>query len=170
MVVDSMVKFRVRDFNQDLKDFGIHNVNCKIHKFPAATAEQIADYTPSNVRRNKPDGLLIHAGTNSLGVKDGEGEVLWTDEEIAEQIADIGLRARQDGVRKIFISSLISRRGRFFNDRISNINSILHEICHQNDFIFISNCNINFSHLEDSLHLTDEGSSVLNENFLQALY
>ena len=170
MVVDSMVKFRVRDFNQDIKDYGIQNVKCKIHKFPAATAEQISEYTPSNVRRNKADGLVIHAGTNSLGVKDGDGNLLWTDEEIAEQIADIAFRARKDGVRKIFISSLIVRRGRFFNERITNINSLLHEICHQNDFIYISHCNINFSHLEDALHLTDEGLSVLSENFLQALY
>ena len=170
MVVDSMVKFRVRDFNQDMRDYGIHGVKCMIHKFPAATAEQIEEYTPGNVRRNKADGLLIHSGTNSLGVKDRFGNLVWTDEDIIAQIVGTAFRARKDGVRKIFISSLIERRGRFFNEKISNINSILYQICHQNDFIFINNCNLNSSHLQDGLHLTDEGLSILNENFLQALY
>ena len=73
-------------------------------------------------------------------------------------------------MRVILVSSLVVRRGRFFTNRISNINAILHELCHQNDFIFISNSNINFSHLEDGLHLTDEGLDILKENYLKALY
>ena len=138
LVVDSIAKYRVREFNQDLKDYGINNVNAKIHKFPAGTAAQIKDYTPRNVREDKSDGLLIHAGTNSLPRKDEDGNLIWTDEEIAQEIIDIGLRARKDGVRVILVSSLVVRRGRFFTSRISNINAILHELCHQNDFIFIS--------------------------------
>ena len=170
MVVDSIVKFRVRDFNSDLKDFGIENVDCAIHKFPAATASQIEDYTPRNVKANKTHGLLIHSGTNSVHQKTREGELVWTDEEIAQQILDTGIQARKDGVRIVLVSSLIVRRGKFWNRRVSNINSILNELCHQNNFIFINNQNINLSHLEDGLHLTDEGLSILKDNFLRALY
>ena len=114
LVVDSMVKFRVSDWNQDLKNFGIDNVWSDICKFPAATACQIADYTPRSVKENKADGLLVHSGTNSVSRKTEDGELRWTDEEIAKQIIDTGIQAKIDGVRNVLISGLILRRGKLW--------------------------------------------------------
>ena len=118
---------------------------------------------------NNTNGLVIHAGTNSLrwGLK-------LSDEQIAEQVINIGKDGMNDGVEKVFISSLIFRgpKTKFLNPRILNINRILYELCQQNGFIFINNDNITADFISpiDDIHLKDEGTVLLKQNFLRALF
>ena len=49
---------------------------------------------------------------------------------------------------------------------------MLYDLCKQNDFIYIDNDNITSEYLfaGDGLHLTDDGTRLLKQNFMQAIY
>ena len=166
IVGDSLIRsIRREEINEEATRFGLKDVTIEVCKFPAGTVRQIDHYAKINIWDNEADGLIVHAGTNSL-----RPSLKLSDEKIAEDIIKIGKEAQRDGVRKVLISSLIFRKSRFFNTRISNINKILYDLCHQNGFIFIDNTNIDSSYLKDGLHLNFDGNDLLKQNFLQALY
>ena len=160
---------RNKDFNDDIKKTGIKDVYCKIHKFPGATADEINSYSKKNIEDENSHGLVIVAGTNSLRTPRGQEEI--SDTEIAKMILQTGLHGREKGVTKVFVSGLILRKGMFFQRRIFNINKILKEQCLELGFIYIDQSNIFIEHLhEDGLHLNHEGTYILKQNILKALY
>ena len=169
---DSMSRsIRNVEFNQDIKNYNIPNVECRMHKFPGADAEDIGSYSKYNIEKDKAHGLIVVAGTNSLKTPRGQ-QTKNTDEEIARQILDIGKNGKQLGVEKIIISSIIVRRGHYYQQRINNINKILEFECRILGFVFINNSNISLSHLnhQDGLHLNDEGTKIFKSNILKMLF
>ena len=168
---DSMCRsIRARDFNDEIKQAGIEDLSCNIHKFPGASANEIAFYAHKNIEDDETDTFLVVAGTNSLRkTKDGrEGP---SNKEIACELVQIGQNARKQGVKNVLISGIICRRGMHFQKRIFNINRMVRELCLELEFIFIDNSNIFIQHLNeaDGLHLNFTGTNILKQNILRAL-
>ena len=166
---DSMCRsVRAKDLNADMKNCGIQAAECTIHKFPGATARQIGHYSKINIADDDSHGVVIIGGTNSLQFKNGRRS---SDQEIVDDIINIGIEAKNAGVTKVFISGIITRRGKYFQSRILNINNILYNMCLQLGFVFVQQNNICLEHLhKDGLHLSYEGTQILKSNILQALY
>ena len=73
-------------------------------------------------------------------------------------------------MKNIFISSVLQRRKHYTRSRCDLLNSILRELCGEYGFVFIDNTNITLNHLDsDGIHLTQEGSIVLANNYLEHL-
>ena len=78
-----------------------------------------------------------------------------------------GLLCRRYGVQHIFISSVLLRRQFYQQQRCRDLNAFLRDLCVVHNFIFIDNANISVEHLfTDGVHLTDQGSQILCDNYL----
>ena len=83
---------------------------------------------------------------------------------MAQRIIDIGLKCRSYGVRNIAISSILVR------SIISKVNNILKVLCATNGFNFIWNDEIGREMVwKDGLHLTNDGTAMLADNFTKYL-
>ena len=161
IVSDSMTRsIRVRYFNSHLDE---RREVVKINKFPAAHANQIRLYSQYTLQVDRPSRIIIATGSNvSYDMATGGAD----PHVIASRIWDIAQDARKDGVRYIFISGLIKRRGSQFIDIISEINLILRLWCMRDDFNFIDNDNIQLGDLCDGLHLNHRGNVKFIKNLL----
>ena len=81
------------------------------------------------------------------------------------------LTRKQYGVQNVIISSVLPRNKWFLQERARDLNKFLSELCKVHGFIFIDNFNILVDqHLySDGVHLNDEGSIVLANNYLECL-
>ena len=87
--------------------------------------------------------------------------------DIANEIIETGLLCRRYGVQHIFISSVLLRRQFYQQQRCRDLNAFLRDLCVVHNFIFIDNANISVEHLfTDGVHLTDQGSQILCDNYL----
>ena len=163
IVADSMCKsIRVRDFNNQL-DRDIDQV--LINKYPAAHSKQILHYSNYTLLNDKPDYLIVMAGTNDVSYDSKNGNEP-DPEEIATRIIEIGRNARRHGVTRVFINSLIKREGLFYNRIITRINLLLRLKCNAEKFYFIDNCDISINDLCDGLHLNYDGNKIFMRNLL----
>ena len=164
IVTDSMSnKIRARDFNDCLPPGN----RAIFKKFPGAIATEIHDYSATTIRRDSPKGLAVIAGANdiSYGSKYGRQPDVY---EIARNIIGIGVEARKKGVRNIFISSIITRRGLHVELIRREVNKILYQMCIEHSFYYINNDNIGVEHLwDDGLHLNDLGGAIFQSNLLR---
>ena len=68
------------------------------------------------------------------------------------------------------ISSVLPRKTPYMLQRSKELNEILQNLCIINDFIFINQTNIGLEQLaSDGVHLNDEGSIRLANNYLDNL-
>ena len=154
---------RVRYFNGQLDG----NIDTSlINKYPAAHTKQILHYSNYTLQNDKPDHIIIMAGTNDVSYDSHDGRQP-NPEEIAGRIIDIGKNAQKQGVSRVFINSIIQREGNFYNKIISKVNLLLRLKCNTYQFYFIDNSNINPScDLIDGLHLNDNGNRIFIRNLL----
>ena len=171
IVTDSMTnRIRARDFNEDLPD----GARAIFKKFPGAVASEIREYAAVTINRDTPRGLIAVAVTNDVGYL-SRGKRQPDVFQIAQDILDIGVSAKSKGVKNIFISSIITRKG-FKHEIIRReVNKILYNMCICHDFYYIDNDNISVEHLwEDGLHLNDSGVAIFQSNlkrcFDESLY
>ena len=131
--------------------------------YHGATASHIKHYIDVALEK-KPDILVIHAGTNDIW---GSNKNNKRAEDIAGELIDTAIKARQRGVRRIFISSVLPVRNAESNTRATDINSILKLMCRDNEFQFIDNSNITLEYLrkDDDVHLNGWGFRELALNF-----
>ena len=86
------------------------------------------------------------------------------------RIINIGLKCRSYGVSNIAVSSILKRSSFSINQVIYQENNILKLLCRINDFSDICNDLVNENYSwKDGLHLTNEGSSLLSNNFINYL-
>ena len=131
-------------------------------KFPGAHARQIKHYATWSIENGEADSLVILAGTNDINYDDNPSV-----EEISQRVIDIARQAKEMGVSNIFVSGLIFRKQRSFDNIIKDINLAIRLISSTEGFIFIPNDNITRSDLHgDGLHLNPEGTEKLLENIL----
>ena len=80
------------------------------------------------------------------------------------------MKCRSYGVSNIEVSSILKRSSFNINQVIYQVNNILKRLCRINDFSYICNDLVNENYLwKDGLHLTNEGSSLLLNNFINYL-
>ena len=89
--------------------------------------------------------------------------------DIANDIVEMGLKARELGVADVFVAGVPTRSQAFVKKRCSDLNDKLEEQCCRHDFTFIDNSGIKDKHLADGVHLTKEGSGLLADNYLCAI-
>ena len=91
-------------------------------------------------------------------------------EDLAQRIIDTGKKCKSYGVNNIPISSILIRKNHEVNEVIKKVNNSLTALCLEQDFTFICNSTIARAMLwRDGLHLTNEGTNMLSNNFLQYL-
>ena len=107
-----------------------------------------------------PDEVIIHVGTNDLKSL--------APRQVAERIVDLGNSISADSPStKVTISSLIVRSDdSVLNDKVTQVNKILNSSSNQNEWKYLSHCNITTEHLNNSgLHLNHDGTKTLSSNF-----
>ena len=90
-------------------------------------------------------------------------------EERAQRITNIGLKCKSYGKSNIVVPSTLKRN---FNiiQVIYQVNNILKRLCRPNDLFYICDGLINENPLwKDVIHLTNEGPSLLLNNFINYL-
>ena len=140
----------------DMREFNHFVKNCEVVKrtFPGATASQLKYYVQAALNEDKPNTIIISAGTNNLTKKNQ------TVQDTAKEIVDIVKTCCEGGVKKIFVSSLICRPAYYYE--INEINKLLKYHTSTYDYTFIENSNIREEHLwKDNVHLNNEGISIL---------
>ena len=135
-------------------------------RFPGHTAEDMAFYAPKPLQDQKPEHVIIIAGTNDLTRAMFESDVV--DEfEVVESIMKIGRVAREQGAKKINISSVIIRRGFRYQEIVKKVNDVLYMACIAENFEFIDQDNITMAHISsDGVHLTAHGTVIMLFNIL----
>ena len=114
---------------------------------------------------DRPTSVIIHIGSNDI-TKSNYKNV--NTKELAERIANIGLKCRMYGVRNIAVSSILVRNDPLINEKVNETNFYLKEFCNINGLHYICNNNICSTMLwKDGLHLSNKGTTVLSNSFLQ---
>ncbi|XP_078348835.1 uncharacterized protein LOC144633825 [Oculina patagonica] len=137
--------------------------NVFIRSFPGAQTADIADYIKPTVR-NKPKSIIIHTGTNDIQTK--------SPQQVADSLVDIAQNINHDHPHiEIAFSQIINRSDDAnLNPKIADANKRLQKFCAQRGWGWISNDNIDESHLNRSgLHLNMSGTKQLATNMLKYL-
>ncbi len=79
---------------------------------------------------------MVHVGTNDIYGRNTRDIDCLT---IACDIINIGRKCVAHGVNTVFISSILMTRNFSSNEKVKEINSLLMELCAENDFIYINN-------------------------------
>ena len=82
---------------------------------------------------------------------------------------EIGRVAKKLGVSDIFIGGVPVRSRQYSDEKLHELNSALRSLCQQQSFVFIDNTELTVRHLSDGVHLNKEGTSILANNYLDAL-
>ena len=90
--------------------------------------------------------------------------------KLANTIIETGLVCKDRGAETVFIGGVTVRQHEYTWERCRILNGELKEMCQQNKFIFMDNSNINHNHLCDGVHLNEEGTRILANNYLGYLY
>ena len=148
----------------DMREFNDLMINGGVVKraFRGATASQMNYYVHATLSEDKPDIIIIHAGTNNLTKKEQ------TIQETTKEIIDIAKTCRRAGVQSVYISSLTCRPA--YQNEIREINELLKHYANIHEYMFIDNDNIHDNQLwKDEVHLNDTGICTLANNYLYYL-
>ena len=137
-------------------------------RYPGHTAEEIAFYAPKPLSDIRPDQVVVIAGTNSLRQsihqKGGIDEY-----EIVDAVLDVARIARDHGVKKIYVSGILPRRGYQYRGIVEKVNDLLYMACLAEDFVFMDQASITLAHIDDDgVHPNYHGSTILKFNILSA--
>ena len=111
--------------------------------------------------------MVIHIGSNDI-TKFNYINV--NAEELVYRIINIGLKCRSYRVSNTAVSSILERSSLNINQLIYQVNNKLKGLCRINNFSYICNHLVNENYLwKDGLHLTNEGSFLLLNNYINYL-
>ena len=114
------------------------------------------------MNEEKPDTVIISAGTNNLTKKKQ------TAEETTYEIIEVVKTCHNRGVQNILVSSITCRPSH--QTKVNQINDLLKNYARVYNFKLIDNANIQEKHLRnDGVHLNKEGIYFLANNFLSYL-
>ena len=113
----------------------------------------------------RPDGLIIHGGTNDIIGRNATNQ---NADQIACNLIELGVKARNAKVKDIFISSVLPTKDAQANEKALHINQHLKAYCTAYSFVYIDNSNITEEDLKederDRVHLSASGSDELMKN------
>ena len=132
-----------------------------IKSFPGATLECMDDYIKPTMKHD-PAIILLHVGTNDLHSNKSA-------EDIAEGIIHLANKIKNQD-NEVIISNIISRNDSL-NQKGTNVNIHLKELCLAKKILYCDNSGISKSyHLNgNGLHLNYKGTIALANNFLKHL-
>ena len=134
--------------------------------FSGTKAERLDRYIIPTLEEDRPDVVLIHVGSNNVNPWDDLNE----REIIANKIIKIGKRCREAGVKEVIISSILMKRDRRLSEVIRKVNVCLKDLCLENNFIYLSNCDVRPYHIgPDGIYLNHNGTHILASNFVRFL-
>ena len=138
----------------------IINGHCLKRAHGGATSSQLNYYVQAALYEDKPDTIIINAGTNNFSKKKNQ-----TAEETCAEILKIVESCRNGGVLKIFVSSITCRP--LYQEKIDSVNKLLKYYAGIYRYEFIDNSGITKEHLKkDGVHLLHSGICILANNFL----
>ena len=133
----------------------------KVKNFSGGTGETIVENL-DNLIDDKPDCLIIHAGTNDItkGIN-----TLNCAKKILKKVKQVSPNT------KVVFSSLITRKDKKDLDKkVVEVNGRLKNFCSQKNIDFIENTNLKEEHLGNKkLHLNKRGNTVFASNLLKYL-
>ena len=136
----------------------------KVSTFPGCTTEDMKDYIKPILRKNSPDEMILHVGTNSL-------RTCTSERSCAEEIIDLASAVEQSEV-KVTISAIICRSDDVsLAKKAQAVNKIVKRFSSQNGWGFIEHNTIKAQdHLNRSgLHLNVDGTKELAKSFISYL-
>ena len=147
--------------NIDLSEEGVI-----FKRYPGHTAEEIAFYAPKPLSDIAPDQVVVIAGTNSLTRSIHQNGVV-DEYEVVDGILEIARAARSYGAKKVYVSSILVRRGNEYRRIVAKVNDLLYMACLAEHFVYMDQREITLAHLEsDGLHPNYHGSAILKRNIL----
>jgi hypothetical protein len=135
----------------------------RFQRWHGARARHIKHYIGPHVIEEKPDAVLIQAGGNDLAEFGSDINT------IANDIIEIGTISKKMGASDIFIGGIPVRSRQYSSQKLQELNFVLRSLCQQQSFVFIDNTELAVQHLSDGVHLNKEGTSILANNYLDAL-
>ena len=128
-----------------------------------ATASQLSYYALATLNEDKPDTIIVSAGTNNLSKR------WWkTEEDIVNEVLYIVHTCRRNHVRNICVSSIIYRPK--YQAKIDKLNELLQYDAGTFNYVFINNSGIGEHHLNrDGVHLNRAGVCIFANHFLTHL-
>ena len=145
-------------------------VRVYMKSFSGANTNHLDYYVVPLLVDEKPDNVVIHTVSNDI-TKFNYNNV--NAEGLAHRIINVGLKCRSYGVSNIAVSSILKRSSFNINQVICHVNNILKRLVyHVNNILkrLVNNNLVNEHYLwKDGLHLTNEGSSLLLNNFINYL-
>ena len=156
LLADSTLsRIQMRKLNFEIKSGKAY---CKY--FPGTTPTEIAHYCLPTLRTDKPDAVVIHAGTNSLFKDDTQ--------DIANEVFNFIKICRNHGVIEIFASGITYRKQ--YLTKVRELNKHIESMKLTLDFKFINNENIFASDIgNDNIHLNPSGTVKIANNIINAI-
>ena len=137
-----------------------------IRRHPGSTADEMSHFCKDSIKRFRPNNLIIFAGTNDVGRAYRERNV--NEWKIAEDILKIAQYGKRHGCKQIFVSSVLVRQGKQYENIIKRVNDILLRVCGEEGFHFLDHSDVETRHLcGDGLHPNNQGTAILKMNVLQ---
>ena len=80
---------------------------------------------------------------------------------------EIARAARNHGVQKIHVSSILPRRGHKYRGVVERVNELLCMVCIAEEFLFMDQVDFTLAHIDtDGIHPNYYGSTILKNNIL----
>lgn len=138
----------------------------RFQRFHGGKSRHMSNYVPTHLFEERPDTVIIHVGGNDLPTS-RENPI--PPVKIANQIIETALICKKFEVQNILISGVTTRRAHFLQQRCNELNNILKGLCKSHNLIYIDNSAIKVEHLYDGVHLNDDGTKILADNYLNHL-
>ena len=136
-----------------------HKYLMKVRSFSGAKVSCMVDHVKSILRDDKPDRVILQAGTNDLRTEK-------TSSQIAKSIIDLTTSLKNNG-NSVIVSDIVPRFDNHTN-KATEVNNGLVLMCAERNIPFISHSeSIDPSNYlnENKLHLNFNGVKVFAENF-----
>ena len=141
-------------------------VDVIVNKHPGATAEEIGYYSMLPLDRNRPENVIIVAGSNDISREFQETRSV-NEQNVVGNIIAIAKNAKHMGAKNVYVSSVLVRQGPHFKNIIKRTNSLLEQSCRHEGIHFLDHSDINYLHLnDDGLHCNNYGHAILKMNIL----
>ena len=165
MIISDSMSGRVH-INQIKNNIDTNVEEVIFKRFPGHTADEISHYAPKLLKDNKPNRVIIVAGTNDIGRDVQPGRTV-NEYEVVESLMKTARLARDIGAQSVYVSAIIVRHGYQYKNPVARVNSLLEATCATEGFTYIDQSDISSSHIsKDGVHLNFYGQTLLKMSLL----
>ena len=156
-----------RDIKEERFNECFSDGNAEFVRLRGWKAKSIKEDVKKNLQHGYFDSAIVHVGGNDLQ------DLYYPEsfEKLAKEVMETGLICRERGAETVFIAGVTVRKWQYTWERCRLLNGRLKALCRENNFVYIDNSNINYvDHLDDEVHLNEDGSKILARNYLGCMY